>query len=333
MLLSPMNGSSLSWQEAMKSAVRDSAALLTHLGLTSDQVHLSQKGETQFPVFVPIPYLSRIQPGNPFDPLLLQVLPQHAESVDAVGYVADPVGDLDVEKTPGLLHKYQGRVLMVLSGSCAIHCRYCFRRHFPYELAPKSQQQWEPSYRYIEANESIHEVILSGGDPLTLVDSTLHSIVERIGSIDHVQRLRVHTRLPVVIPQRVTDGLCEILSSTRLASWVVLHINHAQEIDEEVEQSIKRLQDAGATVLNQAVLLQGINDNVDTLHQLFEKLVNCNVSPYYLHQLDRVAGGAHFEVPIELGRQWIQDLRKRLPGYALPAFVQEIAGEESKTAL
>jgi EF-P beta-lysylation protein EpmB len=222
---------------------------------------------------------------------------------------------------------------MVVSGSCAIHCRYCFRRHFPYELAPKSLEQWEPTFRYIEEDDSIHEVILSGGDPLTLVDSTLQSIVERIASIDHVQRLRVHTRLPVVIPQRVTDALCEIFSSTRLATWVVLHINHAREIDGEVEQSISRLRNAGATLLNQAVLLRGVNDNVDALRQLFEKLVDCNVSPYYLHQLDRVAGGAHFEVPLELGQQWIADLRKRLPGYAIPLFVQEIAGEESKTAL
>jgi L-lysine 2,3-aminomutase len=308
-----MNCSSSSWQEAMKTAVRDSANLMRLLGLDSNQVSLSSKGEAQFPVFVPLPYLSRIRPGDPFDPLLLQVMPQYAESVDAFGFVEDPVGDLKVEKSPGLLHKYPGRVLMVVSGSCAIHCRYCFRRHFPYELAPKSLQQW--------------------GDPLTLVDSTLQSIVERIASIDHVQRLRVHTRLPVVIPQRVTDTLCEIFSSTRLATWVVLHINHAREIDGEVEQSISRLRNAGATLLNQAVLLRGVNDNVDALHQLFEKLVDCNVSPYYLHQLDRVAGGAHFEVPLELGQQWIADLRKRLPGYAIPLFVQEIAGEESKTAL
>jgi EF-P beta-lysylation protein EpmB len=328
-----MNCSSSSWQEAMKTAVRDSANLMRLLGLDSNQVSLSSKGEAQFPVFVPLPYLSRIRPGDPFDPLLLQVMPQYAESVDAFGFVEDPVGDLKVEKSPGLLHKYPGRVLMVVSGSCAIHCRYCFRRHFPYELAPKSLQQWEPTFRYIEEDDSIHEVILSGGDPLTLVDSTLQSIVERIASIDHVQRLRVHTRLPVVIPQRVTDALCEIFSSTRLATWVVLHINHAREIDGEVEQSISRLRNAGATLLNQAVLLRGVNDNVDALRQLFEKLVDCNVSPYYLHQLDRVAGGAHFEVPLELGQQWIADLRKRLPGYAIPLFVQEIAGEESKTAL
>jgi len=317
----------------MKTAVRDSANLMRLLGLDSNQVSLSSKGEAQFPVFVPLPYLSRIRPGDPFDPLLLQVMPQYAESVDAFGFVEDPVGDLEVEKTPGLLHKYHGRVLMVVSGSCAIHCRYCFRRHFPYELAPKSLQQWEPAFRYIEEDDSIHEVILSGGDPLTLVDSTLQSIVERIASIDHLQRLRVHTRLPVVIPQRVTDALCEIFSSTRLATWVVLHINHAREIDGEVEQSISRLRNAGATLLNQAVLLRGVNDNVDALHQLFEKLVDCNVSPYYLHQLDQVAGGAHFEVPLELGQQWIADLRKRLPGYAIPLFVQEISGEESKTAL
>ena len=333
MLLSPMNIASASWQEAMKSAVRDAATLMRLLGLDSNQVSLSSKGEAQFPVFVPLPYLARIRPGDPFDPLLLQVTPQYAESVDAAGFVADPVGDLEVEKTPGLLHKYHGRVLMVVSGSCAIHCRYCFRRHFPYELAPKSLQQWEPTFRYIEEDDSIHEVILSGGDPLTLVDNTLQSIVERIASIDHVQRLRVHTRLPVVIPQRVTDALCEIFSSSRLATWVVLHINHAREIDGEVEHSISRLRNAGATLLNQAVLLRGVNDNVDALHQLFEKLVDCNVAPYYLHQLDRVAGGAHFEVPPELGRQWIAELRKRLPGYAIPLFVQEIAGEESKTAL
>jgi EF-P beta-lysylation protein EpmB len=321
------------WQESMKLAIRDPQELLKALGLKREDLPWSADGQLAFPLFAPLEFVSRMERGNPRDPLFLQVWPASEESHVLSDYVADPVGDLAVEKAPGLLHKYQGRVLMIASGACAIHCRYCFRRHYPYDSAPKSIQQWESSFEAIEQDASIREVILSGGDPLTLVDATLDRWLDRIESIPHVHRLRIHTRLPVVIPNRVTVALAERLSRSKLAVWVVLHINHANEIDEQVASAIERLQGAGATVLNQAVLLRGVNDNADTLTQLFERLINLQVGPYYLHQLDRVQGAAHWEVSENIGRELIAEVRKRLPGYAVPLYVREISGEAHKTPL
>lgn len=322
-----------SWQESMKLAIRNPQELLEALEIQVSELPWSSEGELAFPVFAPLEFVSRMEKRNPRDPLFLQVWPASEESQALVNYVADPVGDLAVEKAPGLLHKYQGRVLMIASGACAVHCRYCFRRHYPYESAPKSIKQWEPSFEAIEQDASIREVILSGGDPLTLVDATLDRWMDRIESIPHVHRLRIHTRLPVVIPSRVTAALTERLSRSRLAVWVVLHINHANEIDAQVATAIGRLQRAGATVLNQAVLLCGVNDNADALTQLFERLIDLQVGPYYLHQLDRVQGAAHWEVSENRGRELIAEVRKRLPGYAVPLYVREIAGEPNKTPL
>lgn len=322
-----------SWQESMKLAIRNPEELLKALNLTADQLPWSIDGQLAFPVFAPLEFVSRMEKGNPSDPLFLQVWPASEESNVLPEYVSDPVGDLAVEKAPGLLHKYQGRVLMIASGACAVHCRYCFRRHYPYDSAPKSIQQWEPSFEAIEQDASIREVILSGGDPLTLVDATLSRWFDRIESIPHVHRLRLHTRLPVVIPNRVTSALAERLSRSRLAVWVVLHINHANEIDDPVAAAIQRLQKAGATVLNQAVLLRGVNDSVDALTKLFERLIDLQVGPYYLHQLDRVQGAAHWEVSETHGRELIAEVRRRLPGYAVPLYVREISGEAHKTPL
>lgn len=322
-----------SWQDSMKLAIRTPQELLNALSLKADDLPWSTDGQLTFPVFAPLEFVSRMEKGNPLDPLFLQVWPASEESQVLLDYVADPVGDLAVEKAPGLLHKYQGRVLMIASGACAVHCRYCFRRHYPYESAPKSIQQWEPSFDAIEQDASIREVILSGGDPLTLVDTTLDRWLDRIESIPHVHRLRLHTRLPVVIPNRVTSTLAERFLRSRLAVWVVLHINHANEIDDQVASAIQRLQKAGATVLNQAVLLRGVNDNAKALTQLFERLIDLQVGPYYLHQLDRVQGAAHWEVPETVGRELIAEVRRRLPGYAVPLYVREISGEANKTPL
>lgn len=322
-----------SWQNAMKGAIRNSAELLESLNLTADATMTSVAGERQFPVFVPLEFLQRMQPGDANDPLLLQVLPRSDESHIDPKFDFDPVGDAQVEKAPGLLHKYAGRVLLIVSGACGIHCRYCFRRHYPYSTAPKSIARWLPAIEYIENDSSIHEVILSGGDPLTVVDEQLSELVDRLDAIPHLTRLRIHTRMPVVIPQRVDQLLCSWLQKTRLSKWVVLHINHAQEIDSHVVDAIARLRLTGAAVLNQAVMLRGVNDSVDQLESLCQRLVDCGVMPYYLHQLDRVAGASHFETDRIRGLAIMEELAKRLPGYAVPKYVVEIAGEPSKTMI
>jgi EF-P beta-lysylation protein EpmB len=224
-------------------------------------------------------------------------------------------------------------VLMILSGACAVHCRYCFRRHYPYHSAPKSLEHWQQAIDYIKHNPSITEVILSGGDPLMVTDQRLSELLQQFDAIPHLERLRIHTRLPVVIPQRIDRSFCDVVSGTRLATWVVLHINHANEIDNEVCAAVQRLKSAGAMVLNQAVLLNGINNTVDALTDLCQKLINIGVLPYYLHQLDRVSGAQHFEVDSAVGIELISELAKRLPGYAVPKYVSEIAGEPNKSPL
>jgi EF-P beta-lysylation protein EpmB len=317
----------------MKEAIRDPSELCRMLDLPPEFEAEAVQASRLFPLFVPRPFLARMRRGDPTDPLLRQVLPLGAETAAVEGFTLDPVGDSSATLTPGLLHKYQGRVLMVTTGACAVHCRYCFRRHFPYETAPRSLEDWQPAIRAIEADDSIREVILSGGDPLTLVDRLLADLVERLAEIPHLQRLRIHTRLPIMIPQRVNVSLIDWLTTNRLTSIVVIHANHAAEIDDAVANALGRLTDAGIPLLNQAVLLRGVNDTADALAELCERLVNLRVMPYYLHQLDRVAGAAHFEVPIERGNRLIAELRQRLPGYAVPRYVQEIPGAAHKVDL
>jgi EF-P beta-lysylation protein EpmB len=249
------------------------------------------------------------------------------------GGLMDPVGDAAAQRLPGLLQKYTGRVLLITTGACAVHCRYCFRRHYPYETAPKSLAAWQPALDEIAGDESIREVILSGGDPLTLRDSLLASLAERLAEIPHLRRLRVHTRLPLMIPERVNDELLDWLRGTRLAPVMVIHANHASELSGDAADAVQRLVAAGIPTLNQAVLLRGINDDVETLAELSERLLDLGALPYYLHQLDRVAGALHFEVPIARGLELVAALRARLPGYAVPRYVQERAGEPSKTIL
>jgi EF-P beta-lysylation protein EpmB len=324
-----------SWPVAMKLAYRQLSDLLAAIGLDKRSVNGigDDQAPTDFPLFVPREWARRIRSNDPQDPLLRQVLIHSAELMDVPGFGTDPVGDLASQTKPGLLHKYQGRALLVTTGACAIHCRYCFRRHFPYHEAPKSLDAWNESFDTLQSDTSIQEVLLSGGDPLTLVDSRLAELIERLEEIPHLQRLRIHSRMPTVIPQRVTDSLCQLLRSTRLSVWFVLHVNHAQELDGPTCQAIRKLRQTGAVVLNQAVLLRGVNDSVHSLEELCLRLVNEQVIPYYLHQLDRVAGAAHFEVPVAEGLALIDQLRQRLPGYAVPRYVQEIAGQASKTSL
>ncbi|MDZ4782022.1 MAG: EF-P beta-lysylation protein EpmB [Planctomycetia bacterium] len=321
------------WQHSLKDAVRDPRELCRLLGLSADVEAAAIQAARTFPLFAPRGYVARMRPGDPSDPLLRQVLPLGEELTAAPGFSADPVGDAHAVLRPGLLQKYHGRTLMVTTGACAVHCRYCFRRHYPYEESPRSLADWEPAIRLIEADPTVQEVILSGGDPLTLVDATLAQLADRLAEIPHLRRLRVHTRLPIVLPERVTPALLDWLHGTRLAPIMVVHANHPAEIDGAVEQALGMLVDHGIPVLNQAVLLRGVNDSAEVLAELCERLVNLRLMPYYLHQLDRVHGAAHFEVEERVGLAIMEELRGRLPGYAVPRYVREVEGDVGKVVV
>lgn len=321
------------WSASLAGAIRDPADLLARLGLAGRVLELSQTAAAEFPVLVPQSYLARMRPGDPLDPLLRQVLPSSDESTPAPGFLPDAVGDESARKAPGLLHKYQGRALLVATGACAVHCRYCFRRHYPYQQEPRRLDDWKPAFEMLSADDSIHEVLLSGGDPLMLTDARLGALIERLEQIPHLRRLRIHSRLPIVLPDRVTDELLQLLAESRLTTVMVVHANHPQEIQADCAEALRSLVRSGIPTLNQAVLLRGINDDEGVLANLCERLIDLGVMPYYLHQLDRVAGAAHFEVPIERGTELIAALRRRLPGYAVPRYVAEIAGEPHKTPL
>jgi EF-P beta-lysylation protein EpmB len=322
------------WRAALAEAVTDPAELCELLGLPEGVARAAAGAAAgPFRLLVPRPYLARIRPGDPEDPLLVQVLPRAEEGDRPPGFTADPLGEAGATWGAGLLRKYQNRVLMVATAACAVHCRYCFRRHFPYADTSATPRQCEETLRRIASEPSIHEVILSGGDPLMLPDPVLGRLAGRLAGIAHLRRLRVHTRLPIVVPQRVTGELVAWLRGTRLAPTVVVHANHPQEIDAPVAAALGRLVDAGVPVLNQAVLLRGVNDRADVLAELCERLVDLRVMPYYLHQLDRVAGAAHFEVPESEGVRLVEELRRRLPGYAVPRYVRETPGRPNKTVL
>lgn len=286
-----------------------------------------------FPLLAPRSYVARMRVGDPNDPLLRQILPAAEEHAEVAGWTADPVGDLASEAGRGILHKYNGRVLLVLTGACAVNCRYCFRRHYPYATASAGPREWAESLEVIAGDSSIEEVILSGGDPLVLDDQLLAEFVASLEPIQHVRRLRIHTRLPIVIPERVTESLTQLLAAGRLTKIVVLHSNHANELTGDAPPAIERLASTGAMLLNQAVLLRGVNDSLAAQRELCERLVQLRVLPYYLHQLDRVAGAAHFETLIAQGMQIMQELRAELPGYMVPRYVQEVAGEPNKRVL
>ncbi len=322
-----------SWQASMRAAIRDPRDLCRRLGLSAAWAHRGQSAAAEFPVFVPLEFLSRMRRNDVNDPLLRQVLPLLDETNPAAGFQRDPVGDRTATWQPGLIKKYAGRVLLIVTGACAVHCRYCFRRHYPYGEAPKNSKDWRPALEAIAADGQISEVILSGGDPLTVTDTRLAELATQIADVPHVRRLRIHTRLPIMIPQRVNNELLHWLTGTGLRPLVVVHVNHAREIDKCVGAALARLVDAGIPVLNQTVLMRGINDSVDALAELSERLLDARVMPYYLHQLDRVQGAAHFEVPVQVGTQIVERLSKRLPGYAVPRYVQEVPGGLSKIPL
>lgn len=332
-LPSPTLLAAASWQQSIRHAVRDPDELWRLLSLPVALLPAARRSAELFPLFAPREYIARMRSGDPDDPLLRQVLPLAEELEPTDRFTTDPVGDAAAERGPGLLQKYRTRALLITTGVCAIHCRYCFRRHYPYDELPRSLDEWEPALAEIAADSTLDEVILSGGDPLMLTDGRLAELAARLAAIPQLTRLRVHTRLPIVIPARVCDSLIGWLRGTRLAPIVVIHANHAAELDAEVASGLARLTDAGVVLLNQSVLLRGVNDDADRLTDLSRRLVDLRVMPYYLHQLDRVAGAAHFEVPPDRGRELVEELRRRLPGYAVPCYVQEVPGAESKTPM
>jgi EF-P beta-lysylation protein EpmB len=321
------------WQQELANAIRDPDALIDRLGLPDELREGARRASQLFPLFVTQSFLRRMRPGDSQDPLLLQVLPLGAEANSTPGFVADPLAEASARSAPGLLQKYAGRALLISTGACAIHCRYCFRRDYPYGDEPRRLADWEPAFVQLREDASIREIILSGGDPLMLTDARLAEIVARLEQIPHLDRLRIHTRLPIVLPSRVTPGLIDVLGGSRLTPIVVVHANHPAEIVGDCREALRLLVTSGLTVLNQTVLLGGINDAVEPLSELSLRLVNVGVIPYYLHQLDRVNGTAHFEVPVSRGLELIAELRARLAGYAVPLYVREVPGAQHKLPL
>jgi len=323
----------LSWQTALKNAVTEPQQLLELLELNSALLPAAQQAAKLFPLRVPRGFIARMQKGEPLDPLLQQVLPLGAELIETSGYVSDPLQEKSANPLPGLLHKYHGRVLLTVTSACGVNCRFCFRREFPYAENNPGVAGWEAALQYIAADPSIHEVILSGGDPMVAADKQLAALTAKIAEISHVTTLRIHTRLPIVLPERITAELIQGLTTTRLQGVMVLHCNHAQEIDAHVIAAMKMLQDAGITLLNQSVLLKGINDSVVTLVALSKKLFSAGILPYYLHQLDKVRGVAHFEVDDARARDLVAHMTQQLPGYLVPKLVREIPGVAAKVGL
>jgi EF-P beta-lysylation protein EpmB len=320
------------WRQLWREAVTDAHELLALLELEhlADELPAADAG---FRLRVPRGFVARMRRGDRHDPLLLQVLPQLAELEAVPGFVDDAVGDLDARAASGVLHKYEGRALLIASGTCAINCRYCFRRHFPYSEELAAAQQWREALAYLHREESISELILSGGDPLALSTGKLAELSAGLADIAHVRRVRIHSRLPVVLPERIDDSLLGWLADLPQQKVVVLHANHANEFDHGVDAACARLRACGAILLNQSVLLRGINDDVETLAALSERMFAAGVLPYYLHQLDRVQGTAHFEVGDAEATALIEALRARLPGYLVPRLVREVAGDTGKRPL
>lgn len=321
------------WVREIQQAVTDPAELIRLLKLDSTLLDGARQAGQKFPLRVPRGYVARMHPGDANDPLLRQVLPLGEETASVEGFVTDPVGDLASLRGPGILHKYHGRALLMTTGACGIHCRFCFRRHFPYTEQNAAREQWHGALEMLAAAPDIHEVILSGGDPLSLSDRRLAELVEGLDRIPHIQRLRIHTRQPVVLPERVDDNLIDWIGRTRLHTVMVIHANHANELDFTVAHACARLRQAGVSLLNQSVLLRGVNDDAGSLIKLSEGLISVGVLPYYLHLLDRVAGAAHFEVPESEAVALHREISARLPGYLVPRLVREQPGQPGKTPI
>ena len=314
----------------MRTLVREPATLAELLELSTSGLQLPANSLQEFPIKIPLGFIERMQKRNPDDPLLRQVLPVAAEDQEHTGFTKDPVGELGPNMVPGLLRKYHGRALLITTGACAVHCRYCFRRHFPYGEQSASRENWKNTLESLAGDESISEIILSGGDPLILGDEKLFDLIRRLEEIPHLKRLRIHTRIPVVLPERITSEFIDGLTHSRFTTVLVIHCNHPNELDDKVGGALARFRQAGIVILNQSVLLQGVNNHWQPLAALSEGLFEYGVLPYYLHMLDPVAGAAHFHVPIGTAREIMEDLRVHLPGYLVPRLVREQSGAPYK---
>ena len=318
------------WKRELADAVRDPAELCRLLDLNPMLAAPAAVAGSSFPLLVPKGFIARMKPGDPADPLLLQVLPRAEEAEEVTGFSADPLAEQQSRRAGGLIQKYAGRALLLLTGGCAVNCRYCFRREFPYATSGVTPAGLTAALEELAGDPSIHEVILSGGDPLLLDDRQLDSLVAELGTIPHLHRLRIHSRLPVVLPARITPGLTSLLTTSRLAVSLVIHANHPAELDSSVAEGLRLLVTAVPLRFNQAVLLRGVNDDADVLVALSERLVDLGVVPYYLHLLDPVRGAAAFAVSEARGRELVDQMRRRLPGYAVPRLARELPGEPSK---
>jgi EF-P beta-lysylation protein EpmB len=318
------------WKRELAAAITRPEELLDMLGLDRALLPAARAASKQFRLLVPRGYADLMEPGKPDDPLLRQVLPLADELRDPPGFCADPVGDSAALRTPGLLQKYRGRALLLVTGACAVHCRYCFRRHFAYGTDSALPDRSAGAVARLAREPSISEVILSGGDPLMLDDTDLAALIGKLAAIPHLRRLRLHTRMPVVLPSRITDSLCRMLAESRLRPVVVIHANHARELQQANRPALDRLRDAGVLLLNQSVLLRGVNDCPDRLVDLSQTLFDFGVLPYYLHLLDRVSGAAHFDRDEQTATRMLDRIRARLPGYLVPQLVRELEGQPYK---
>lgn len=318
------------WRELMRSAISTPQELLSLLNLQPEDLPYSIDYAAPFSMRVPRGFVTRMEKGNPFDPLLRQVLSTREEQARVPGFCSDPLGEVARASVAGLLQKYHGRVLLILSASCPLHCRYCFRREYPYSELTVREPHLDDILAYIDGNPSIAEVILSGGDPLTLSNEKLARIIQRLAEIVHLKRVRVHTRFPIVLPERVDAGLVEALLGTRLRPVVVTHVNHHREIDESVRGAMNQFWQSGITLLNQSVLLRGVNDDSRVLVQLSEALFEAHVLPYYLHLLDHVRGAHSFHVASDEAKRLMWEVANALPGYLVPKLVKEVVGMGAK---
>lgn len=327
------NAKKQAWQSALADLVTDPKELIDLLELDQSLLHSAREAAQLFPLKVPRHFLRLIEKRNPNDPLLKQILPLGVEAEQTATYTEDPLKEKNANPVAGLIQKYPGRVLVTLTSACAVHCRYCFRRHFPYAENNPGTRGWEQLLDYIRSDQSISEVILSGGDPLAVSDKLLQLFTEKLTKVTHITRLRIHTRIPIYLPQRITPELIDWIRSLRFAVVMVIHVNHPREIALDVLHALQVLRSAGVMLLNQSVLLQGVNDDVVTLATLSEKLFDAGVLPYYLHTLDKVQGAAHFDLPRSRALSLHAELQKRLPGYLVPRLACEEPGELSKTLL
>ncbi|MDC9720960.1 MAG: EF-P beta-lysylation protein EpmB [Gammaproteobacteria bacterium] len=319
------------WRAQLRDAYRSPQQLLSALGFSTIQQASMIAEDQGFTTLVPIAFAQKMRPQDPTDPLLLQVLPQHQEGLAHADFNQDPLQEANYNPQPGIVHKYKGRALLIAAGHCAINCRYCFRRHYPYGEQKRARSQWQQSLNYIAQHHDIEELILSGGDPLALTDSQLFEIIGAIEAIPHIKRLRIHSRLPIVLPHRITTKLCQRLQQSRLACVLVVHANHANELGEDVAQACEKLRNHQVQLLNQSVLLAQVNDNLASLKLLSERLFTIGIMPYYLHLPDQVAGTTHFFVSLEKGQSLMALMQACMSGYLVPKLVREEPGKQSKT--